>query len=165
VAILLFSNQPLARPNARYHRKRIGMTTAPRERTYEGVHCTIKLEQISPSIIVLRISGSDVGEFGPLPMRTLDEWLTNSEQIEFFIDAQDGRGVSIHVSAEWAQWLNRNKAKLKSVTMLAGSPLIQLTAEFVRRFATMEGVMWICTDAAVFQTALSNASRSTGPPV
>jgi hypothetical protein len=48
------------------------------------------------------------------------------------------------VSGEWAGWLGANRAMLESVTMLTGSRFIQITAEFVRRFSSLEGSMRIC---------------------
>jgi len=106
---------------------------------------------------VLRISGTDVGEFGDAPMKSLDEWMADSGPIELFIDARDVRGASIEVSGDWAAWLNAHKNVLKSVTMLTGSRFIQVTAEFVRRFASLEGVMRICAEPDVFDQALAEA--------
>jgi len=37
---------------------------------YDGVHCRFDLEQLSPGAMVLKISGTDVGEFGAAPMLT-----------------------------------------------------------------------------------------------
>jgi hypothetical protein len=73
-------------------------STAPRELRYEGIHCTLTLQQPAPSVIVLRISGSDVGEFGEAPMQALDSWLRDTGRVQFFIDARDVRGASIEVS-------------------------------------------------------------------
>jgi hypothetical protein len=107
--------------------------------------------------VVLRISGTDVGEFGDAPMKSLNEWIAGSEPVDLFIDARDVRGASIEVSGEWAAWLNAHKSLLNSVTMLTGSRFIQVTAEFVRRFASLEGLMRICTEPAVFDRALADA--------
>jgi phage regulator Rha-like protein len=41
--------------------------------------------------------------------------------------------------------------------MLTGSRFIQMTAEFVRRFAALEGIMRICTEPSAFDTALAQA--------
>lgn len=128
-----------------------------RERRYEGIHCNLALEQFPSGVVVLRISGSDVGEFGEAPMLALNDWLAEADPVAFFIDARDVRGASIEVSGEWAQWLGKHKTKLRTVTMLTGSRFIQVTAEFVRRFADLEGIMRICTEADVFDTALAEA--------
>ena len=128
-----------------------------REVRYDGIHCNLVLEQFARNVVVLRISGSDVGEFGEAPMLALDDWFAEIDSVAFFIDARDVRGASIDVSGEWARWLGRHKRKLRSVTMLTGSRFIHMTAEFVRRFADLEGIMWICTEPQVFETALREA--------
>jgi hypothetical protein len=48
--------------------------------------------------------------------------------------------------------------------MLTGSPFIQLTAGFVRRFADLGEVMRIYTDPAAFEGALASsvANAATG---
>jgi hypothetical protein len=123
---------------------------------YDGLHCTLSVEQPAGHVIVLRISGSDVGEFGEAPMQALTGWFHDLGAVDFFVDARDVRGASIDVSAEWAGWMVRNKSQLRSVTMVTGSRFIQLTAEFVRRFAGLEGIMRICTDPRVFDAAFQD---------
>jgi len=66
-------------------------------------------------------------------------------------------GASIAISGDWAVWLGANQASLRSVTMLTGSRFIQVTAEFVRRFSALEGIMRICTEPPVFDSALAEA--------
>jgi hypothetical protein len=131
--------------------------TNHRKVNYDGIHCHLGIEQVAPDVIVLRISRSDVGEFGDAPMQALKEWLVGGEPVDFFIDAREVKGASIDVSGEWATWLSRHKAQLRAVTMLTGSRFINLTAGFVRRFAALEGTMRICTEAEVFDGALREA--------
>jgi hypothetical protein len=59
------------------------------------------------------------------------------------------------VSGAWAQWFSRNKARLTGVTMLTGSRLVSLTADFVRRFAALDDTMRVTGDAAAFEAALA----------
>jgi hypothetical protein len=127
---------------------------------FEGVHCSIVLERVADSTVLVRISGTDTGELGNAPMLALNEWLATSGQVKFFIDARAVRGASIDVSSEWAAWLASHRAQLQSVTMLTGSRLIRITAEFVRRFADLNGIMWVCTEPAVFDLALEQAQKS-----
>jgi hypothetical protein len=137
---------------------RLGATLGQhREISYDGLHCNLTIQQFAPAVVVLRISGSDVGEFGDAPMKTLDEWLDGSDGTKFFIDARDVRGVTMDVSGDWARWLSAHKDQLSAVTMITGSSFIQLTAEFVRRFADLQGIMRICTEAPVFESALAEA--------
>jgi len=107
----------------------------------------------------MRITGTDVGEFGDAPMKALGDILGNAPAAHLFIDARDVRGASIEVSGEWAGWLNAHKADYGMVTMFTGSRFVQVTAEFVRRFASLEGSMRICTEPAVFDQALFEAVR------
>jgi len=43
--------------------------------------------------------------------------------------------------------------------MLTGSRFIEITAEFVRRFADLQGIMRIGTEPAVFDQILTEARR------
>jgi urease beta subunit len=108
---------------------------------FDGVHCSIVLESPADRVVLLRISGTDTGELGDAPMQTLDHFLTMHGPIQLFIDARAVRGASIDVSSEWAGWLSARRKNLVSITMLTGSRLIQITAEFVRRFADLNGIM------------------------
>lgn len=128
-----------------------------REVHYDGVHCSFAIERHPGTVVVLRIRGTDVGEFGDAPMGALADWFSAGERIDFFIDAREVQGASIEVSGEWAQWLGRHKENLRKVTMLTGSRFIQVTAEFVRRFADLEPIMRICTEPEVFDRALASA--------
>jgi len=66
---------------------------------------------------------------------------------------------ALRVSSEWAAWLKERRTQLRSITMLTGSKFIQITAEFVRRFADLNGIMWVCTEPAVFDLAIEQAQR------
>src|SRR5437868_4823049 len=104
------------------------MAPKPRELRYEGIHCNLLIERPSDRVVVLKITGTDVGEFGEAPMKALNDWVTGSGPIDFFIDAREVRGASIDVSGEWASWLGAHKEALRTVTMLTGSRFIQVTA-------------------------------------
>lgn len=130
------------------------------ELRYEGVHCNLVICQPREGVVLLTISGTDIGEFGETPMRALHSRLTECGPVDLFIDARDVRGASIGVSGEWALWLNSNKRLVRSITMLTGRPFIRITAEFVRRFAGLEGLMRICTEPGVFDESLASAPRS-----
>jgi hypothetical protein len=137
------------------------MSTTQNSVRFEGVHCSITLEEPAASVILMRISGTDTGELGDAPMRALDSWLASSGPAKLFIDARAVRGASIDVSSEWAAWLSQHRDQLQSITMLTGSKFIQITAEFVRRFADLNGLMWVCMEPAVFDLAIEQARRSS----
>jgi hypothetical protein len=132
-------------------------TQKTHEVRYDGVHCQLAIEQFSRGLVVVRISGSDVGEFGDAPLLELNECLAGTGTFELFIDARDVRGASVDVSSEWAGWLRAHKAQLREITMLTGSRFVQMTADFVRRFADLEGIMRVHTEPAVFDAALAES--------
>lgn len=138
---------------------------ATRELRYDGLNCTLALEQPAAGVVVLRISGTDTGEFGEAPMQALSQWLDCGAPVELFIDARDVRGASIEVSGDWAVWLSRHKERLAGVTMLTGSRFIQVTAEFVRRFAALDGIMRVSTDPAAFDAELAARCATAGRAV
>ncbi|MEO8371743.1 MAG: hypothetical protein ABI806_21320 [Candidatus Solibacter sp.] len=105
-------------------------------------------------VVVMKISGTDIGEFGDAPMLELAKCVAGAE---LFIDARDVRGASIEVSGEWAEWLRAHKTHLRGINMLTGSRFVEVTADFVRRFAGLEGSMRIYTEAAAFDAALEGS--------
>jgi hypothetical protein len=135
------------------------MAPGSREIRFDGIHCNLVIEKPANRVVLMRIRGTDVGEFGDAPMKALDDWIRGSSAVKLFIDARDVRGASIEVSGDWAAWLNGHKPFLGGVTMLTGSRFIQITAEFVRRFASLEGSRRTCTEPAVFDQALLEATK------
>jgi hypothetical protein len=134
-----------------------------REVTYSGAHCTLVIRRLADRVVVVGFTGTDIGEFGDAPFEELAHDLRNDGSLELFIDARGGVAASMNVSSEWAFWLAREKASFRHVSMLTGSRFIQLSANFVRRFADMGEVMRIYTDPAGFEGALSNSVANSTP--
>jgi hypothetical protein len=122
---------------------------------YEGVHSSLTIRRPAPGVAVVVLSGSDIGEFGDLPMRELQKDLTRFNAIELFIDARAVRSASIEVSAEWALWMRSHRASFKTINMLTGTRYIQITASFVRRFSGLADLMNVFTDHAAFDERLN----------
>jgi hypothetical protein len=131
-------------------------TTLPGRR-FEGVHCTLEVSRPRDRVVVVTITGTDVGELGDVPFKELEPDLADARPLELFIDTRDTRGASIGVSQDWAMWLQRNRERFVRVTMLPGSRYIQVTADFVRRFADLGDCMYITTDTRAFDSALAAA--------
>lgn len=55
-------------------------------------------------------------------------------------------------------WLRAHRDRLHQIHMLTGSRFVQLTADFVRRFAELGDAMLIYTDGAAFDDALRTAT-------
>lgn len=130
---------------------------AQQEIRYEGVYCDLTVQSFPPRVVVLVLSGTDIGEFGDAPFQALERYFSTSEQVELFVDARHVRAASINVSGEWARWLFTRKIHLQHVSMLTASRFVQMTAEFVRRFADLGCLMRIYTDPASFDSALTNS--------
>ena len=109
---------------------------------FDGPQCSIVIERPRRGVVVLRISGRDVGEFGDKPMREIDGDL-EAGAIELFVDARKVQGASLDVSSDWAQWLMKHRDRLRRVSMLTSTRFIQMTADFVRRFAGLGDIMRI----------------------
>jgi len=122
----------------------------------EGVNGSITLEQRSPSVVLVSISGHDTGELGDAPFEVLETYLVPAKP-EIFVDARDAVGASIDVSAAWATWLVGNRARYSRLHMLTGSRYVQITASFVRRFTELGDQMRIYTDPSAFEQALDDA--------
>lgn len=127
-------------------------------RVFEGLHSTISIHRPVPHVVVLSISGRDGGEHGTGPQRALEDEL-RAGPFSLFIDARKTLGASVDVSNIWAQWLRAHRDQLERIHMLTGSKFIQLTADFVRRFAELGDAMLVYTDGAAFDEALRAASQ------
>lgn len=126
---------------------------------HEGVHCRLTITRPAPGIVVVVLSGTDIGEFGDFPMRELAKDLAQFGSIELFIDARAVRSASIEVSSEWAFWMRTHRMQLRQISMLTGSRYIQITADFVRRFVGLIERMKIFTDQRAFDGSLLSSVR------
>lgn len=121
---------------------------------FDSTHSVLTVENPASGVILLKITGYDIGEFGPEPMRELERLLSDSTPTDLFIDARETKGASIEVSSEWAQWLGKYQSKLRYINMLTGSRYIQMTARFVRNFAGLHDQMRIFTEREAFDQLL-----------
>jgi hypothetical protein len=131
---------------------------------YECPNFRLDIERPAPGIVVVRLAGSDAGEFGDDPLRELDRDLADDRLIELYIDARHVQGVTVAVIHEWSAWLHRWRARFKRVTMLTGTWYIKLTAGYVRRFAGLEDIMVYHGDSAQFDKTLTMAVAHANEP-
>jgi hypothetical protein len=122
-------------------------------RVFEGHHTTLVIMRPVPHVVVVTISGRDAGEHGQGPLLALEDEL-RAGPYTLFVDARRTLGASVDVSNIWAQWLRAHRDHLHGIHMLTGSKFVQLTADFVRRFAELGDAMRIYTDGAAFDEAL-----------
>ena len=133
-----------------------GMASSRRitEVIWEAADSTLRLRRVGRSVVLLVITGTDVGEHGSAPFEELESDLRQGA-LSLFVDARQSRGVTIEVSAEWCRWLARHRGELRGVHMLTGSPFVHITAKLVRNFGELGDLMRIYTDAAAFEQALT----------
>lgn len=129
-------------------------TTAAR---FVTLDCTMIIEELAPGVVLMSIQGIDTGQLGEGPFHAMASLLSGDRVVELFIDARHARGPSMDVSGDWALWLGRHRHSLRHISMLTASRFVQLTADFVRRFAELGEIMRIYTEPSVFEGALSNA--------
>lgn len=113
--------------------------------TLQTAHCTMRLSEPAPGVVLLVIEGSDVGELGEAPFRALDARVAPGD-VSLFIDARASRGATVDVSDQWARWLKRRRPRLRRTTMLTGTRYVAITASFVARFAELGDAMVVLTD-------------------
>jgi hypothetical protein len=126
---------------------------------FEGVHSTFVISRPAEHVVLIVITGRDAGEHGNGPLELLDEQVALGP-FSLFIDARRTMGASIDVSNIWARWLRANRDQLHRIHMLTGSRFVQLTADFVRRFAELGDAMLIYTDGAAFDDTFRTATES-----
>ncbi|MDB4954372.1 MAG: hypothetical protein JWO36_1941 [Myxococcales bacterium] len=127
-------------------------------KSFEGVHSTLTIARPLSHVVVLTITGRDAGEHGDGPLQALDDEIRRGP-FSLFIDARRTQGASVDVSNVWAQWLRARRDQLIRIHMLTGSRFVQLTADFVRRFAELGDAMLVYTDGAAFDEALATDTR------
>jgi hypothetical protein len=130
-------------------------------RTFEGVHSSMVITRPARHVVLVTITGRDVGEAGDGPLRALEDELQRGPY-SLFVDARRTQGASVDVSNVWAQWLRSHRDVLHQIHMLTGSRFVQLTADFVRRFAELGDAMRVYTDGAAFDDALRSATSREG---
>jgi hypothetical protein len=122
---------------------------------FEGVHTKMRIERPARGVVVLRIEGRDAGELGDAPFRELARDFAEEGAIALYVDARATSGAAMEVSSAWASWLGKHRDRLGHINMLTRSRFVQLTAEFVRKFADLADKMRIYTDEKAFDEALA----------
>jgi hypothetical protein len=126
---------------------------------FKTPHCELSIVRPGTGLVVVTLSGRDVGELGEGPFAELDKDLPAAgRRFELFIDARGAKGASVEVSGAWAAWLGAHRSQLAQLHFLSGSRFIRLSADFVRRFAELGETMRIYTDSAAFDLELAIAT-------
>jgi len=135
------------------------MQSEPVTRVLQSTTSVLTIHRPARGVVVLTITGTDVGEHGDAPFAELVNDIAEGP-FELFVDARQSRAVALDVSGTWAAWLRTQRASLRRVNMLTGSRFVALTANFVREFAELGELMRVYSDPAAFDAALHEASAA-----
>lgn len=138
----------------------LAVSSAAGPQVLQGAQGTMTIASPAKGVLVFTFEGHDIGEHGDSAFREIEKYFGSGASLELFIDARDGRAASISVTQSWAKWLSANRSKFRRINMLAGSRFLQLSASFVRDFADLGDVMFLFSDSAAFDEALSAAVRA-----
>lgn len=130
------------------------MNSANEPLHYETPTCRLRIVRVPGRRLLIELSGRDLGELGEKPIRDVERILDEWQSMELFIDARNAIGATMEVSGSWAIFLGANKQRLLHVSMLTGSPFIQMSANVVKRFSELGEKMRLYTDAPAFEAAL-----------
>jgi hypothetical protein len=122
---------------------------------FEGVHSTLRVRRPHPGVIVLTLTGVDIGELGRAPFESLEQDL-QAGPIEVFIDARNARSASVDVSREWAFFFRAHRVHIRHVHMLISTRFIKISADLVRDFALLDQRMDVLTDPVDFARRLGD---------
>ncbi len=128
-----------------------------------GKHGSIEVSRPSSRVLLVTYAGHDVGEFDDAPFVEMDRQLGDGE-LHLFVDGRESKGASVDVSSAWARWLAERRDRLLSVHMLSESRVIQISGNFVKRFAAVGEKMRVHTTYEPFEHALDLALREGGAP-
>ena len=120
---------------------------------FETDECKIAISRLGVARILVALEGRDRGQLGREPFLELEKNFAADRPLELFIDLQSAVGASLDVSGSWAIWLRANKERLAQVSMLIGSPFIQLSAQAVQRFSELGEKARIYSDRREFEKA------------
>ena len=120
---------------------------------FEGVHCTLALRRPRAGVVVLILSGTDIGELGRAPFEALEADLAQGP-IEVFIDARQARTASVAVTSEWALFFRNHRERIARVHILTTTRFLQVSAGMVRDYALLAERMTVLTDPADLERRL-----------
>jgi hypothetical protein len=129
------------------------------ETNLQGLDTSMTIRRVAAAIVVVTISGRDVGTWRCAVQGARRTARKGEGPFSLFIDARRTKGASVDVSNVWARWLRTHRDDLLKIHMLTGSRFVQMTADFVRRFAELGDAMLIYTEPSVFDEALESATQ------
>ena len=147
-----------------------GTLSVQRETLEEGAirlssgPCSFTFWRPRPGVVIMRIMGTDHGEFGTAPMDELREDIRRWAPIELFIEMADSAEARLPVQDAWTDWFNTHRAALKSVSILTRSKYMHFTAEVVKFFSRTGELIRVYLEPEPFEEALARAAPGARRP-
>jgi hypothetical protein len=126
-----------------------------------GDGCVFRYQRPRPGIMVVRISGDDVGQFGAATMDEVAKEFDHVQApIELFIDATEAVGPVTKVMEAWAAWFETHHKRLKHVDILIPpeAKVLQLTVAIARHLSRTGDLISIHLDSTNFHSAVNQAA-------
>ncbi|MES2900170.1 MAG: hypothetical protein V4723_10600 [Pseudomonadota bacterium] len=115
-------------------------------------------KRLRPGALLVTISGQDTGQFGPAVLDEIRMEAMRCGALELLIDAEQAVLVSMEVSRDWTHFFSHNRERLKRVSVLTGSKLINLTVAIAQHLSQTGNLIQIYSDRSVFDEAVARAS-------
>jgi hypothetical protein len=122
--------------------------------------CTFTFERPAPGVMVVTIQGFDRGELGDGPLREVASGFGLGAPLELFIDASQASGAVPEVSDAWTRFFAERRADLKSVHVLVGSKVVQLTVAIAQHLSRTGNLVQLYSDPAIFGDRLRLARKT-----
>jgi hypothetical protein len=143
------------------------MTSVTRELLPGGVvrltsnQATFEYSRPRPGRLLVTISGTDKGQFGPSTLDEITAALEREGSVELFIDAREAVGVAASVSDDWTRFFSVQRTRLRRVHVLAGSKAVKLTVAIAQHLSRTGDLMQMYSDPQIFDGRLHSDSGFT----
>lgn len=118
---------------------------------------TFVYHYVRPGVLLVTISGADEGQFGSMALDEIKVRLLDHRPLELFIDAEAAVLATVEVSREWTHFFSANRQRLRRVSVLSGTRVIELTVAIARHLSSTGSLIQIYTDRSLFEDRLARA--------
>jgi hypothetical protein len=110
-----------------------------------------------PGIVLIRISGHDLGQFGSSALDELMNALRRERPLELFVDTREAVSVAPRVRDEWTRFFASNRANLTAVHVLTSSKFVHLAVAVAQLFSKTGDLIRLYSTPAIFEARLHQA--------
>ncbi|WP_437681478.1 hypothetical protein [Sorangium sp. So ce131] len=117
--------------------------------------CSFVFRRLRPGAVLVTIAGRDTGSLGDAPLDELQAEIARYPPIDLYVDARDATFAAESVSDAWTRFFSANRARLRRVRILVGSPFVQLVVDVAKLFSRTGELIQIESDARQFDEAVA----------